>query len=256
MGIAWIASYPKSGNTWVRFLVHNLMYGPAESSASLNVRIPPIMKQRAFDVPAGTLVCSKTHFVFGPSHPRADETAKAIVILRNPRDVALSCLNYRRMGGVLPPTVTDADYLRLFIRHRGDPDFARLGFGTWAQHADSWTGDLGFPTLVLRYESMKSDAIDAATRIAAFLGVDADGPAIRAAAEASDARRVRAMEERERAHASAGTIFRSTTPGRYFVNKGAIGQRLDSVEPGLDAAFDEAFAADAARFGYAIEPEG
>jgi len=250
VGIVWIASYPKSGNTWVRFLVHHLLFGPAESSSLINERIPPILKNRSFEVPDGRFVCSKTHFVFGPNHPRASETARAIVIVRDPRDVAMSALNYRRLAGVLPPGVSDADYLRLFIQHRGDPEFAKLGFGTWASNVASWSSGLAFPTLALRYEQMKADPFEQTRAIASFLQLDVDDRAIAVAVDASGIDTLRALEVEERGRRDAGTIFKGRASNRFFMNKGATGQRLDAVEQGLDEAFEKAFGDDAERFGY------
>ena len=40
--IVWIASYPKSGNTWVRTLVASLIYGEIARSADLMQLIPDI----------------------------------------------------------------------------------------------------------------------------------------------------------------------------------------------------------------------
>lgn len=40
--IIWLGSYPKSGNTWMRFLLANLYFEPVESSAELSSMIPDI----------------------------------------------------------------------------------------------------------------------------------------------------------------------------------------------------------------------
>lgn len=251
MGIVWIASYPKSGNTWVRFIAHHLLFGPAESSAVINERLPPIHRDTEFPATEGRTVCSKTHFVWTPDHPRASDTKGAIVIVRNPRDVALSALNYRRLRAVLPPGATDAQYLRAFIQNRGDDAFARQGFGTWAENVDSWVRARSFPTLVLRYEDMRTDPHAGARSIAAFLGIEADDDTIAEAVRSADLDRLRDMEHTERRSRSAGSIFRGRDANRSFMNRGATGHSLDDIEPGLDAAFDKAFGEDLARYGYA-----
>ncbi len=249
MGIVWIASYPKSGNTWVRFLVHHLLHGPAESSATLNERIPPILKDRSFPVPDGGFVCSKTHFVCVPSHPRLAETDRAVYIIRNPRDVALSALNYRRLGG-MPDSIPDAKYLRAFIAHRGDPEWARQGFGSWPQNIQTWTAPLPFPVLTLRYEHLKSDPIDQARAIASFLGLSPTDDELRAAVDACSFGRLRTLEQSEKDKGDPDTIFKGQNQDRFFMNKGLTGQRLDDIEPGLDDAFDKAFATELAGLGY------
>src|SRR5882757_11182682 len=44
--VVWIASYPKSGNTWLRFLICNLAFGPVESAAQLNQLAPDLHELR------------------------------------------------------------------------------------------------------------------------------------------------------------------------------------------------------------------
>ncbi len=249
MGIVWIASYPKSGNTWVRFLVHHLLYGPAESSAALNDRIPPILKNRSFAVPEGAVVCSKTHFVCVPSHPRLAETDRAIYIIRNPRDVALSSLNYRRLGG-MPDSIPDARYLQAFIASRGDPEWARQGFGTWPQNIQTWTAPPPFPVLTLRYETLKAEPLEQARAIATFLSLSPTDDELQAAVDACSFTRLRDLEKSEKDTGDPDTIFKGQNQARFFMNKGLTGQRLDDIAPGLDAAFDKAFAAELDGLGY------
>jgi hypothetical protein len=201
----------------------------------------------------------KTHLALTDAHPMLDRTERAIHITRNPRDVVLSALNYRRLTGEGARTFTDLGYVKAFIKQGGDPQWFRLGFGTWAGHARSWRGTRRFPVLAVRYEDLKADPAGSLRDMLVFLGEPVDEARLAAAVAAASFDAMRAMEIREKQQADkdAATkrLFvgdaRAARKGIYFVNKGASGQSLDTIARGLDAAFDQAFGADMAEFGYA-----
>src|ERR1700691_3950002 len=95
----WIASYPKSGNTWVRFLVSHLLFGPLDSAATLNRLVPDIHELGAAVEAPSTPVLMKTHFPYSPALPLAMQTAGAIYVVRDPADVMLSNYYYRKRSG-------------------------------------------------------------------------------------------------------------------------------------------------------------
>ncbi len=255
--IVWLASYPKCGNTWLRFMLYAYLYGPPRASIEVPRKIPDLHRPLPMDPPSGPFMLAKTHFALTERHPNLAATSRAIHVIRNPKDAALSALNYRRLatGG---EGLDEAGYLRAFIRHGGDPDWLRQGFGTWATHARSWRGTERFPVLALRYEDVKADPGAALSAMLAFLGEPVDAARAGAALKASSFEAMRAMEIREKSKpardARSERLFvgddRATRRGIYFVNKGASGQSLDTVAPGLDELLDRAFAADLAEFGY------
>lgn len=255
MGIVWLASYPKSGNTWLRFMLYHLLHGRIDDSAKLNRRIPDIHRREPFEPPASGPIYAKSHLMFSAKHPKAEETERAVVVLRRPQDVALSALNYRRMTGSIGEDMTDAAYVRTFMATGGDPGYAQMGMGTWGQHARSWTGQERFPVLVTRYEAFKADAAAELARVAEFCSIDATAERLAAAAKASSFENMRALEVREKAADRKGRLWvgdkQSLQKGRLFMNAGKTGQSLDDIEPGLDAAFTDAMAEPMKAFGYA-----
>lgn len=257
MQITWIASYPKSGNTWVRFLLYHYLYGELPETAALSRRIPDIHRgevPRAEPEPSGRLLV-KTHWPLGPGMPHLDQTAAAIYILRHPKDVLLSALNYARLGGATPDQLSDADYAKIFIGAGGDPTYLKLGFGTWEQNVFSWVGQRRIPTLVLRYRDLKADASAALRRVVEFLGNPVDEDRLRSAADASAFERMRSLESREKDH--QGTVFGGSRTemdrGHMFMNKGIAGQSLASIAtigPSIDEAFDRRFGRALWMLGY------
>lgn len=247
MQITWLASYPKSGNTWVRFLFYHYFYGEMPETVDLNRRIPDIHNkgdfERARDAEPRLLV--KTHWMLGPRMPHARETARAVYIVRNPRDVLLSCLNYQRLLGALPPGFTDHQYAQVFIAAGGDPSMARFGFGTWEDNVFSWTAQRRFPVLVVRYRDLKDDAALQLRRMLDFMGEEIDDQRLRRAADLSTFDRLRSLEAREKESAGGPKLFvggkQEMERGLMFMNKGRVGNSLASIGPTLDQLFDRRF---------------
>jgi hypothetical protein len=255
--IHWLASYPKSGNTWVRFLLYHYFYGELTETLQLGRRIP--------DVHAGELpraasntrtLLVKCHWTLTPTMPCLDRTAGAVYIVRHPKDVVLSLLAFYRLRD--PEAVwTDEEFVRSFIRGLGDPSSKQKGFGTWAEHVTSWTGPQRFTVLLVRYEDLKSNAALQLRRIVEFLGESADDARLKAAADACTFQRMRSLEAREKLAGKQGMFDggkAELTRGLMFMNKGRSNQTLARIGPTLDREFDERFRAPMKLMGYG--PEG
>ena len=259
MRVVWLASYPKSGNTWVRFLLHDLLFGPAQVSIDIAQKIPDIHRRLPFDPPGpGRPLYAKSHYLFSDRHPHAARTDRAVHIVRHPKDVLLSALNYRRMTGTSAQELTDRAYCEAFCRAGGDPGWIEQHIGTWASHAASWQ-NAPFPVLRVRYEDLRADTPAALRAVADFLSIEADAARLAEASRRCSFEALRAMEAREKRDAPedpSGTrrLFvgdaNAAAAGRMFMNAGRSGQSLASIAPDLDAAFDAAFAEAMARFGY------
>src|SRR5262245_16333708 len=93
--VVWLASYPKSGNTWVRFMLGNLMLGRVNSSAEITHQIPDIhygiTGQHLF---GNHVTIIKTHWKYWPTLPLREDTVGVIYIIRHPLDVLESCQNF------------------------------------------------------------------------------------------------------------------------------------------------------------------
>ncbi len=252
----WIASYPRSGNTWVRFLLAGYAYAGEVNWDSASFTVPDIHPWLAKDggprmlwdkalhvskvAPASAYrsrdVLLKTHYVWSPLHPCSERSAGAVLVVRSPRDVLLSSWNYHRLMGS-QHAADVLQYARDFIEHRGDPRYCREGYGTWEEHTRSWLS-APFPVLIVLYERMLQDPRRELLRMAGFLGIRLDP------ARAAEAMRTGELDEMRRLEASAREEgrFVPSREGRNFFNSGRSGQSLDELEPGLDAAFEEAFA--------------
>jgi len=254
MRCIWLASYPKSGNTYLRFLLYHYLFDRMESTRQLKERIPDIHQMAADGVAfnpdgAGDLLI-KTHFLFSDRHPYADLSATFIYIIRNPRDVILSNSRYTGAGG--GPDVDRRNFVLRFIRDRGVERWRDIGFGTWPGHVASWLqASESMPHLFIRYEDLITDTPAVLTRALTFLGCQIDTEKIAMAVAASSKDAMRKMEQRERTQEDGPGVFAGQAEGNEFVGQGATGQSFSFLGDDIEELYQNTFARTAALFGYA-----
>jgi hypothetical protein len=185
----FLVSYPKSGNTWLRFLMANLLrQDPSVGLLDADCMIPSVdaKSKRFFDAMKSPRII-KSHFAFIPAYKRV------IYVVRDPRDVVMSQYHYQIKRGVLAPGTPLEDFVSRFIQGNVCP------YGSWGDNVGSWTAtrrqDLNF--LLLRYEDMLADVSAGATRISNFLGLPFDSTRIALAVERSSLENMRKVEKSE-----------------------------------------------------------
>jgi len=207
----FIVSYPKSGNTWVRFLVANLVYGNGVDFARIEKLVPDIYQNtsRELDGVASPRYL-KSHESYDPRYERA------IYITRDPRDVVVSYYYHRIKIRVIPAGADKSAFVDKFVSGRLDR------FGSWGDNVGSWlaarSGDPDF--LVLHYEDVLADTAAELQRIAKFLKLDRTDTQIESAIAESSFERMRAHETAQ------GHRWRTTERSRkdmYFVRSAGSG---------------------------------
>ena|SRR5208282_423742 len=175
-----LASYPKSGNTWTRFLIANLIHPDREvglGNLHQLVLDPEVSVKRDFDrAPRPRFI--KSHNSFDPRYRRV------IYVVRDPRDVALSQYHdlrtLRQVHNEFPMETLIGQFLVGELNR--DP-------GSWGDSVGSWlaarSGHPGF--LLLRHEDMLADPARELTRVAEFAGLPATLARILQAVERSSA---------------------------------------------------------------------
>ena len=156
----FLASYPRSGNTWLRFILYELITGESGDFKRVDQFIPYVGRHhRAPDVLPGGGRLLKTH-----EHYR-NEYKKAIYLLRDPRDVLVS--NYFFFTNPTAPGTSIREFTLRFL------DGKINAFGRWERHLQSW---LESPLqrakgiTVIRYEDLIRRPNDAIVRLLEFLG--------------------------------------------------------------------------------------
>ena len=215
----FVVSYPRSGNTWTRFLIGNLIY-PDDPVTFANVesRIPeiyfnPDRRLRRLKRPR----ILKSHESFQPHYPAV------IYIVRDPRDVAVSYYHHNVKAGNIPDNYAMEDFIPRFMAAEFDTKL-----GSWSDNVLSWLrlrqGSERF--LLLRYEEMKANPAAELRRIAQFLGgcnfarVDTSPDKLARAVELSSPQR---MRELEKTQAKDWVLTRKTRQDKPFVRTASAG---------------------------------
>jgi hypothetical protein len=255
--IVWIASYPKSGNTWVRFLLCNLLYGRQESAAAMNLLAPDVHEAgpNVARYPGGLL---KTHFLLSARLPLLERTAAAIYVVREPADVLASNYHYaRRSGGDGEDSAAAFDeYVDSFLQHRGEPRWIQFGMGNWEENVHSWLGSARpFPVLCVRYEDLVSDARQVGQSLARMLRPDSTAQEIDRAVAASSFERMREIEEADIREKRVGIFYKpylqeSIDSGSRFMRKGTAGDGVRRLNDAQRARLRDAFQPLLQRLGY------
>lgn len=268
--VTWLASYPRSGNTWLRFLLDSYAFPPAEHLNDLGrlsieldwwvaeadkrslpnswiygaIRKIQLAHHRAAHMPSDLFI--KSHYLCAPGHPFIDRSKRAIYLLRNPLDVLLSGLNFAEL--TTPDKAMDeSSYARSFIEQGGDKSWINVGYGSWEGHARSWLDQTDFPVLLVRYEDLKADPPAQFRRILQFLEIPIDEDRLAAAISNCSFQRLRNLEIASRATTKVESLRR---PDRFFFHKGQTGQSLAHLGPEIQAQFAARFGPVMTRLGY------
>jgi hypothetical protein len=230
----WLAAYPKSGNTWLRVFIANLSAtdAPADINALSETGLIPSDHGSAPD----------THFIRAQTSytpPNEKDVGGAIVIVRDPRDIAPSLAAYSRH------TIDDA------VTFMGDPDVLpavencplRPKLQRWSRHVASWLEQKDVPVHLVRYEDLVADPFTSFRRALRFAGITIGDGVIRRAVAFSDFRQLRAQEIEKG--------FREARPpaGQFF-RRGVAGGWRDELSAAQTARIEADHGAMMQRLGY------
>jgi hypothetical protein len=238
----FISSYPKSGNTWTRFLVANLIH-PQEPVTFLNIEqiVPdPDLRSRNFLKSCPRPRVMKSHHPFDPRYKRV------VCIVRDPRDVALSQYHFQIKRGVLGASHPLEDFVQRFVS--GETTGA---YGSWGQNVGSWLiaryNTPGF--LLLRYEDMMERPEEELAKVAGLLGLNPDREQLAKAVELSSADRMRTLEK---VQADQWASTRETRKDLSFVRKAVTGEWRASLPQEAVAHIEQAWGNLMRALGYKL----
>lgn len=186
----FLVSYPRSGNTWTRFLIANLLFPDREVSfVNIDYLIPDVLninRRELAKVPRPRLI--KSHEYFDPRYK------KVIYIARDPRDVVVSYYYFHLKQGF----IDDGHQMDLFVSRFVSGDVDPI-YASWGENVASWIAACSSRSdfLLLRYEDMKANAASELAKVAAFLNVQCDAVKLDRAVQQSSAERMRELEKRD-----------------------------------------------------------
>jgi hypothetical protein len=217
---AFLASYPRSGSTWLRFMLYEILCGDNAGFRKIEDRLPEIHTHRGTPpiLPGhGRLI--KTH------EPYRDDYKRAVLLVRDVRDVFVSTYNGCIANG-LAPLVSKGDidsFLQAFV------DGYALNMGSWQQHTMSWlespiakNGNM----LMMRYEELRQKPEQKIGEMLEFLGITPNYQVIRQAIENNSLQRMRAKEDKAKKAGEQSIVLgarKHQDEGGRFVRTGAVG---------------------------------
>ena len=159
-----LASFPKSGNTWMRFIWANMVSITELGGREVDFKI--INKEMVAEYDSHSFGSLKfdclprlvkshkeyTHGAFGDN--------RCIYIIRHPGDVAVSYYEYRMARNLIDSRKTD---LKEFLKDE------YYGVPAWCRHVNSW---LGNADAIIKYEELKSGATEVVSAILKEIGID------------------------------------------------------------------------------------
>ena len=237
----FIISYPRSGSTWTRFLVANLVY-PNErvGFANLDQLIP------------ATAVCSRRALKkarrprFIKSHNYYDPRYRRVVyIVRDPRDVVLSEYRFILKAGKMADGYPMEKFVSEFVN-------GEIGtYGSWQENVGSWLGTRGENPnfLLLRYEDMVADTLGELAKLATFLGIKAGRDRLQQVVDRSSADSMRAMEKKE---SEAWVVTKGRRKDIPFVGAATAGGWKTKLPGSCVAQIESAWAPLMQRLGYEL----
>lgn len=246
----FIAGYPRSGTSWLRFMLVEMRHGNANWQRT-NRLVPYVGRYRQVPalLPNGARLI-KTHERYLSRYRRA------VHVVRDPRDVCISYFHFMQRIGKIELRAEDdrAATLNRFVEAflAGDVD----AHGTWQQHLASWTDGAiaaGADVLTLRYEDLAVDPASSLRLVADWLGVQIDSDAAEYVVEQCSVQRMRLLEQQalaQRPPVFAGAARRTGVSLLWGGRVGAWREHLTDEQ----AARFAVFATGMTTMGYALTP--
>jgi len=275
--IVWLASYPKSGNTWARLFLDAYFLGELDINEILcslgddgisryhvgdgspiwkyPVDIQQLARPMAMlrtvrayqDSPQPFPLFVKTHqanVVANGIELLPEALTKATIhIVRDPRDVLPSFANH--MGSDLDKGFEQManKYQLLAASENRVADF----LGAWDAHAEAGLAAVGHNPLLIRYEDLRADPQEWFSRMLAHAGVDPEPDKVKRAIALTELSKLQAREKKE------GFTEASRKAKEPFFNTGKVGKK---IPPQYKSKIERAFRKTMKKLGYLEKHSG
>ena len=267
--VTWLASFPKSGNTWVRALLRSLSVGGTPNlnrlgsggfspqvlattygispTAFSDAEIARLQRAAWRDATrrAGTPLTFKTHEAWIPGADGTPlcwqpEGARSIYIVRDPRAVAVSWAHH--VG------VSHDRAVEMMRDGAGGPAIVgsigqNSGQLPWSAHVESWLDQDDLPLMTVRYEDLSKDATGELRRITDWIGLENTAEELAAAVRACEFDRLAASE-------LIGGFVEAASVERSFFRRGEAEAWRTELDPRLAEQVCSDHAQVMARLGY------
>ncbi|MDZ4363855.1 sulfotransferase domain-containing protein [Brevundimonas sp.] len=275
-GLTLIASYPKSGNTWMRAFLASVNRGGEAPDINTDLsdvtqlsargKVDAAIEEDSSDLTIEEVARIRAHVsrhfaALGEAalkvhdanlaSPHAEEPAypvdvieRVVYIVRDPRDVAVS--NTHHFGKTIEDVVTrmaDPDYGIGQAQKRLNTQVHQY-VSSWSRHVESWLDDTRLNRHLVHYEDMLTDPMTTFTGVVRFLGLHVDDAVIAKAISAT------AFDQLAQQEARSGFRERLTQSDAPFFRQGRIGGWRERLSPELATRIETDHRAVMQRLGY------
>ena len=193
--IIWIASYPKSGNTWIRSIISSYFFSDTgKFNFDLLENIPQYPSSKYFKFPIkkpgevslywkstqdelsknNKNVFLKTHNAMvalnGRDFTSSTNTLGSIYIVRDPRNIISSMKNHYDFDDYSETFDFMVNKKKFIWDERENNNYSSFQFlGSWSDHYKSWLKNSSFKTLLVKYEDLEKDCYSTSLKIIEFI---------------------------------------------------------------------------------------
>ena len=275
--IVWLASYPKSGNTWMWLFIKSYL-NPPKKKFSLNyhkddpIMLEPFPDERMFDklkinyenffdlsknwVNLQSLINlnNKTNYlkthnamctVNNHKFTNIQNTLGAIYIVRDPRDVLISYSSYmeKSMDETLKFMLNKETYE---VGEFKKKIYNKTLLGSWSDHYNSWKNYKSREIIIIKYEDMvnspSSTFLKVLTYLSKIIKIDVDHTKMDKAIEETSFKNLKSLEINEG--------FKTNPSKNEFFRKGVVGDWREKLNKEQVEKIEKAFEAVMIELGY------
>ena len=225
----FIVGYPKSGNTWMQYLLSGVVYGlhGQNVTGQLVQELIPDVHYKNYYQRFGGPAYFKSH------HLPRQEYQRVIYIVRDGRDVLVSFWHYHKNL-----TGSQLDYDKLI-------QMPIYQFGTWSEHVLSWMDNTyGAQLMCLRYEDLLLNGASELNKVARFLGLEIPEKRLKEIVRDNS---FKVLQEKERLYGFGRRLWNG---GGAFFRRGVAAGFVDEMPADLVQIFTEQNANALDKFNY------
>ncbi len=275
--IIWLASYPKSGNTWMWLFIKSY-FNPPNKKFSLNhdkndpYFLETFPTERRFDelkikyqdffdisknwinlqslinlnnkinyLKTHNAMCTINNSKFTDIH----NTLGAIYIVRDPRDVLVSYSSYKseNIDKTLEILLSNDSYEYASFK---DKFYKKSLMGSWSSHYNSWKNYKSKETLLVKYEDMVNKSNPTFLKVLNYLKkiskVEIDNNKLNCAIEETSFENLKKLEINEG--------FKVNPSKKPFFRKGKVGDWKEKLSKDQSLKIEKAFRTEMIELGY------
>jgi len=234
-GDTYLVSFPKSGSTWLRYMLTSLRIGRTGHELKLTESIVPDIYRHGNPF----LLVRRRPRLLKSHEPYTAAYRRVVYLVRDPRSVFVSLFWHQQRRRLRGEGATYAGFLQEFLETGGR-------WGPWHHHVTGWLDAEDDRMLVVHYEDLVRDTAGCLGRIAGFTGIPAPRDLLRSAVDEARLGRLREREREERWTPNLDSVRRDVP----FFRSGRIDEWREELSPEQILGIETAFAGAMERAGY------